>query len=80
MPSEIEFFLNDAKDGAWVFRREPSIRVPLSDLTVTGPTGAPLLAPEVQLLHKARLHRPKDEHDFNPVLPHLEPARRDWLR
>jgi hypothetical protein len=34
----------------------------------------------VQLLHKARHHRPKDEHDFAQVRPHLNLEQRLWLR
>jgi hypothetical protein len=80
LPTEIEFFLSDAEDGEWLFRRDPRIRVPLDRLTTTAPGGLPVLAPEVQLLHKARLHRAKDEHDFNRVLPYLDAERREGLR
>jgi hypothetical protein len=80
LPAELEFFLNDAVDGAWVFRRDPAVRVPLARLTVAAPGGVRVLAPEVQLLHKARHHRPKDEHDFTRVVPRLGAARRAWLR
>jgi len=80
LPSEIEFFLNDIVDGEWVFRRDTSVRVALGRLTVTASVGVQVLAPEVQLLHKAKSHRPKDEHDFGRVLPHLDRTCRVWLR
>jgi len=80
LPAELEFFLNDTAAGAWVFRRDPAVRVPLARLTVVAPGGVRVLAPEVQLLHKARHHRPKDEHDFARVAPRLAPAQRAWLR
>jgi hypothetical protein len=79
LPSEIEFFLNDTIDGMWVFRRDNTVRVSLEQLTATTALGVQVLAPEVQLLHKAKYHRPKDEHDFARVVPHLDEARRAWL-
>ena len=79
-PPEFEFFLNQIADGQWRFRRDESIRRPLAESIVVTPSGIPALAPELQLLYKARHHRPKDEHDFATALPHLNPARRDWLR
>jgi hypothetical protein len=80
LPAELEVFLNDTADGAWVFRRGPAVRVPLARLTAAAPGGVPVLAPEVQLLHKAKYHRPKDEHDFARAAPHLDAERRAWLR
>ena len=79
LPSEIEFFLNDTVGEEWVFRRDTSVRVALQRLTVTASVGVQVLAPEVQLLHKAKSHRPRDEHDFARVLPHLDRARLVWL-
>ncbi len=35
--------------------------------------------PEVQLLYKAKDVRRKDHHDFDAVLPTLEPEQRAWL-
>jgi hypothetical protein len=40
----------------------------------------PIVAPEVQLLYKARHAQKKDEHDFELVVPHLRGAPRAWLR
>lgn len=78
-PPEFEFFLNEVIDGEWRFRRDESIRRPLSDTYLLTENGIPIIAPEIQLLFKARGHRPKDEHDFRAVLPHLGPSRRAWL-
>lgn len=63
----------------WIFRRDARIRGPLTSLTLER-DGLPILAPEVQLLFKARLpNRPKDEADFASVAPFLTDARRAWL-
>ena len=52
---------------------------PLAALVVASPVGLPVLAPEVQLLYKAKYHRPKDEHDFRRALPLFSAAQRAWL-
>jgi hypothetical protein len=41
----------------------------------------PVTRPELVLLHKAVYQpRPKDEHDFQQILPHLSQAKRHWLQ
>lgn len=80
LPAEFEFMLNDVADGAWRFRPEPTIRRAWERVIVVGPFGIPAVAPELVLLHKARHHRPKDEHDFAHALPHLDAERRAWFR
>jgi hypothetical protein len=39
-----------------------------------------VLAPEIQLLYKSKGLRPKDQADFDAVLPALRPEQRRWLR
>jgi hypothetical protein len=41
--------------------------------------GIPYLAPEIQLLYKAKASRPKDEADFARTLPALNKKSRQWL-
>lgn len=36
--------------------------------------------PEIVLVYKVRLRRPKDEPDFDATLPLLSAERRAWLR
>jgi 2-phosphosulfolactate phosphatase len=79
-PEELEFFLNEVEDGEWCFRRDLSVRRSLDAAIMRGPGGIPILAPEVQLLHKARLLRPKDRRDFERVLPLMTEEQRAWLR
>lgn len=71
--------LNEADGDDWVSRRDPGIRRPLVASVVTDDVGLPVLAPEIQLLMKAKAPRPKDEADLAAVLPHLDRARRTWL-
>jgi len=65
--------------GEWVCRRDPLVRRPASESTWRTPGGLSVLCPEVQLLYKAKDVRPKDQHDFDVVLPTLGPDRRAWL-
>jgi hypothetical protein len=69
---------HDATD--WVYRRDPSLRLPYADAVRRSPGGVPYLVPELVLLFKAGGTRPKDDTDLAGALPRLEPARRAWLR
>jgi len=78
-PWALQLMLIENDGDRWLFRRDPSIGGPLSQLTRRSPAGIPYLAPEVQLLYKGRTPRPKDEADFAVALPLLEPASSAWL-
>ena len=52
---------------------------PLADILCTH-DGITYLRPEVQLLHKARVVRPKDQVDFDVCAPLLDDDARAWLR
>jgi hypothetical protein len=71
--------LAHADGDDWVFRRDPRVRRPLASMTARTPAGVPYLVPEVQLLFKAKNRRPKDEADFDNVVPRLDLAARHWL-
>jgi hypothetical protein len=75
----LELMLDESEGDSWVFRRERGIRLPLAALTARTPEGIPHLAPEIQLLYKAKGVRPKDEADFRRVLPRLDVHARSWL-
>lgn len=45
----------------------------------TDTDGVPVIAPEVQLLFKARADRPKDTRDAEVVVPLLDASARRWL-
>jgi hypothetical protein len=79
-PNEFAFFLNEAVDGVWRFQRNVEITRPAKEISLTSSSGIPIIAPEIQLLYKAKGHRPKDEHDFRQALPFLDAARRAWLK
>jgi hypothetical protein len=65
--------------GAWVFRRDPRIRLEKETLILRTTDGIPYVRPEVVLLFKAKNVRPKDETDFALAVPLLDDAGRAWL-
>jgi hypothetical protein len=80
-PWRLQLMIDDTVDGDWVYRKDPRIRRPVPDLSGPASTSdCPVLAPEIQLLHKSHRRRPKDETDFLAVLPALDGAGRGWLR
>ncbi len=77
---ERQFFLNEAEGGIWLCRRDPRITLHVRQLAQRSPDGTPIVAPEVQLLYKARHAAAKDEHDFRLVADRIRGTRRAWLR
>jgi len=78
-PWRIQIILEEATGTDWMSRRDPRIRRPLASLGQVSPTGIPYLAPEVQLLYKAKAPRPKDDLDFAAALPLMTTRQRRWL-
>ncbi|HEX3269221.1 MAG TPA: aminoglycoside adenylyltransferase, partial [Ktedonobacterales bacterium] len=78
-PWALQLMLADTQDDSWLFRRMPAIKRPV-DTIGCATDEIPYLAPEIQLLYKAKGLRPKDEADFAQVLPALDQERRHWLR
>ncbi len=75
-----ELMLDESEEDRWVFRRDPTIQRPLSLAVRRDSSGIPFLAPEIQLLYKARPVRAEDQADFDHVAPRLDPDARTWLR
>ncbi|MFT3785145.1 MAG: hypothetical protein QM770_03130 [Tepidisphaeraceae bacterium] len=80
LPNEFEFFLNDARDDRWFYRRDWRVSLPLSRLVVRSRTGVPCLRPEVVFLYKAKALRPQDEADFERHSRLLDTESRAWLK
>ncbi|GLW99081.1 amino acid transporter [Microtetraspora sp. NBRC 16547] len=78
-PWRFQLMLEEADGDEWVYRRDARIRCPLASVGISA-QGFLRLTPEIQLLFKARGTRPKDELDFEQVLPHLTREQADWLR
>ncbi|MEU3281129.1 nucleotidyltransferase domain-containing protein [Streptomyces antibioticus] len=78
-PWRIQIVLDESHGEEWVSRRDTRVRRPIGTLGATSPDGIPFLAPDVQLYYKAKASRPKDEEDFDAVLPALTDHQRRWL-
>lgn len=77
---KLDVFREPHDGDMWICRRDASIRRPYSEVIRRTGAGLPYVAPEIVLLFKARLSRPKDEADLQGTLPLLDPAARGWLR
>lgn len=78
-----QLMLNPGGPDEFVYRRDERIRLPVSEATWEK-DGVRYLAPELQLLFKAKGVRAKDQRDFDDCLPLLSAAQRGalarWLR
>jgi hypothetical protein len=51
----------------------------MSEIVRVSSLGIPYLAPEIQLLYKAKGMRERDAADFDRTLPRLDIDQREWL-
>ncbi len=79
-PWSLQFMLLDTQDDCWIFRRDPAIHGPLSTIGLRTQSGIPYLAPEIQLLYKAKPETlDKDQADFKTALPLMSERACNWL-
>jgi hypothetical protein len=74
-PWQIDLLLDRSGDE-WVFKRDERIRVPW-ERALHSVQGISYLRPEIALLHKAHLDRPKDREDL--AVAQLDADGRAWL-
>ncbi len=79
-PWRFEVMLAASEGDRWLYRRDPSVSLPLAGVGGVTVDGIPYLRPEVVLLFKARTTRPRDEQDFAAALPLMDGISREWLR
>jgi hypothetical protein len=79
-PWVVDIPLTPDRGGLWTNKRLPDHIAAVQDVTWVAADGIRYLNPEIVLLYKARLRRPKDEPDFEATLPVLSPGARQWLR
>ena len=72
--------LNLDHDGDWISRRDETFVRPLDEVTWIAADGVRYLAPEIALIFKARLARPRDDIDFERAWPMFERDQRRLLR
>ncbi|MFF8659337.1 nucleotidyltransferase domain-containing protein [Streptomyces huasconensis] len=75
-----DVFREPHEGGTWICRRDESLRLPYDAIIERTAEGVPYLMPELVLLFKAKARRPKDQADFEGVVPLLGRARRRVLR
>jgi hypothetical protein len=78
-PWALQLMLTDTDGEDWLFRRNRTIHRSLAQISRRSPDSLPYLAPEIQLLFKAKDPRPKDEADFQTIQPLLDQPSRRWL-
>ena len=75
--------IQEAEGDLWHYRRDDRVYGRIDDLALKV-DGVPCLRMDLQLLFKAKSLRPKDELDFQQLLPHLSEGQRrtllDWMR
>jgi hypothetical protein len=77
----LDIFREPQRDGAWVCRRDETIRLPYEQIIRRTADGIPYLVPEIVLLFKAKhLAEPKNQADFAGTLPLLGDGAAEWLR
>lgn len=76
---EVDFLLGPGTAEEWVYRRDPTLRMPMA-AALWRQDGVDYLQPEIQLLYKSTALRPKDRRDFAAVQPLLDDRQRGWLR
>ncbi|ARU62823.1 hypothetical protein CBW65_18975 [Tumebacillus avium] len=75
----LEILLTDREGDIIPFRRNTAISMPRSQFERVDAAGLPYVAPEWQLLYKAKEGRAKDEEDFQVHVPMLTEDGRVWL-
>lgn len=78
-PWALQVQINESQRDMWIYRRDTSVRRPLTELTLAAEDGTPFLCPEIQLLFKSKAIRPQDVADFRASLPLLRRNQRLWL-
>ena len=79
-PWVVDIPLTPDLDGSWTNKYVEGHVAAVEDVTWTDDDGIHYLLPEIVLVYKARLRRPKDDPDFDATLPIVTEHRRAWMR
>ncbi|MGI8701070.1 MAG: nucleotidyltransferase domain-containing protein [Nocardioidaceae bacterium] len=79
-PWVIDLPITPDADGLWTNKRMPDHVLPVEEATWVADDGLRYLRPEITLLYKAALDRPKDDRDLAVTWPLLAPEQQAWLR
>ncbi len=72
----LDVFREPHDGDTYICRRNPAIRLPYDEVYARSADGIPYVVPELVLLFKAKTTRPKDQTDFDTVLPTLDDRQR----
>ena len=75
----LQLMLAESSGERWLYRGDPAVSLPLSEVGFETVKGVPYVAPQVELLFKSKSPRPQDEADFTLTVPELPPTARRWL-
>ncbi|MCB0958406.1 MAG: hypothetical protein KDB04_02645 [Acidimicrobiales bacterium] len=78
-PWSLDVTVGDGSAQEWIYRRDPSVRVPWNRAVLETADGIAYLAPELQLLYKSSAPRSKDDVDATEVIPDLDPRQCSFL-
>ena len=76
----IDITIGEGDREFWIFRRDPTIRIPWPEAVLRSDQEVPYLAPDLQLLFKSKNPRPKDDLDASEAIPLLKSVARSRLR
>lgn len=76
----LDVTISEGDRECWIYRRDPTLRVPWEEAVLRNEQGIPYLAPELQLLFKSKDIRPKDDRDASVVIPELAAGQQRRLR
>ncbi|NNF29735.1 MAG: aminoglycoside adenylyltransferase [Gemmatimonadetes bacterium] len=76
---DLQLMPEDRWELRWRFRRDARVTLPAQETLFTTDSGIRVLRPEIQLLYKAKDVRPRDQADFDEVVPSLNDERQGWL-
>lgn len=79
-PWLIDLMLTPVDGDTWLYKRDRRLTLPFEEAVHRGPDGVPRQHPMIGLLFKARRRFPRDELDFEAVVPALSESERTWLR
>jgi len=75
----IDITIGEGDREFWIFRRDPTVRIPWPEAFLRSDRDVPYLAPDLQILFKSKDPRPKDDLDATEVIPELTSVERSRL-
>ena len=76
----LDITISEGDQKCWIYRCDPTLRVPWENAVLRNERGIPYLAPELQLLFKSKNNRTQDDRDATEVIPSLAAGRQRRLR